>query len=235
MPHISVILTAYNRAQWMKEAVDSVLRQTYQDFELLIMEDNSPDERVSQVLEEYSSNPKVEIYYSNVEEEDRYKTARYATLINKAVNDMSSGKFLTYLADDDFYYPYRLEVMLNSYDFWKTEKPEEDVHIIYGEQEMIGQTGTRKRRSHQGILEDAWNKVDHNSVLHTRESFDDVGGWDDAPERWKAADAYFWRRLTNRGYKFFPVNTTDRPTDAKRLHDQSVQALINRGKLVRNE
>src|SRR5687768_15604015 len=114
MPKVSVILTVYNKPQWLKQCIDSVFGQTYQDWELIIMEDNSPDPRVKDILErDYAWHEKVQVHYSNVSEEDRYKTARYATLINEAVREHATGKYITYLVDDDYYFPWRLETMVS--------------------------------------------------------------------------------------------------------------------------
>ena len=44
MPKVSVILTSYNHAKYLCEAIDSVLNQTFTDFELIIWDDVSPDE-----------------------------------------------------------------------------------------------------------------------------------------------------------------------------------------------
>ena len=43
MPRVSVLMSAYNHSKFIKESIESVLNQTYQDFELLIIDDNSTD------------------------------------------------------------------------------------------------------------------------------------------------------------------------------------------------
>lgn len=44
MPKVTVILTSYNHAKYIKEAIDSILNQTFKDFELIIWDDASTDE-----------------------------------------------------------------------------------------------------------------------------------------------------------------------------------------------
>lgn len=57
-PTVSVIIPNYNHAPYLKERIDSVLNQTYQDFEVIILDDCSPDSSV-EVIEQYRSNPHV--------------------------------------------------------------------------------------------------------------------------------------------------------------------------------
>ena len=57
-PRVSVILPNYNHARFLKERIDSILNQTFQDFELILLDDCSSDNSV-EVLEEYRNNPHV--------------------------------------------------------------------------------------------------------------------------------------------------------------------------------
>lgn len=64
-PKISVIVPNYNHAPFLKERIDSILNQTYQDFELILLDDCSTDSsRV--VLDEYRNNPKVASIVYNI-------------------------------------------------------------------------------------------------------------------------------------------------------------------------
>ena len=58
MPKVSVIVPNYNHAPYLKRRIDSILNQTYQDFELILLDDCSTDNS-AEVLNEYASNPKV--------------------------------------------------------------------------------------------------------------------------------------------------------------------------------
>jgi spore maturation protein CgeD len=215
---ISVILTVYNKPKWLKQCIDSVIAQTYTDWELIILEDNSPDPEIRNILSEYENNPKIKIYYSHISDARRYATARYATLINYGVSAISTGDYITYLTDDDYYYPDRFERMVSYLE-------SSDIEIVYGSQDLLSADDQLiGQRPTYGILNNAFSVVDHNSVMHERHLFFEAGGWSDEPHVWLCADAFFWKRLTDRGVLFYPVEGS--PTEAKRMHEDSVQHLI---------
>jgi len=58
MPNLSVIVPNFNHAPYLKRRIDSILNQTYQDFELILLDDCSTDNS-AEVLNGYASNPKV--------------------------------------------------------------------------------------------------------------------------------------------------------------------------------
>lgn len=226
LPKVSVIMTIYNKPQYLRESLDSVMNQTYENWELIAMEDNSPNPEVKEILSEYN-DPRIVKYFSNVSEEERYLTARYATLANIAVSTIASGDYITYLTDDDFYYPHRLETMVS------VMNPPE-ISVVYSTQQVVDADGNRAGlRGPFGVLsgktdqDSAFNKVDHNSVMHTRQAFFDAGGWYNVSGVWGGADAYFWRRLHEAGYTFYPASAPDDPLEAKRYHTDSVQWYIS--------
>jgi len=53
MPQVTVILPTWNRAKWLKTSIESVLSQTFQDFELIVVDDASTDS-TGKILESYS-------------------------------------------------------------------------------------------------------------------------------------------------------------------------------------
>jgi glycosyltransferase involved in cell wall biosynthesis len=217
-PTVSVILTVYEAGEHLQQALDSVIGQSFTDWEALVMDDGSTDPLVHTILDAIV-DPRITVCRYSPSEEDRAASCRYATLINRAAR-YSSGKYITYLCGDDFYMPDRLERMVALLD------GEQHIEVVYGAQVMIREDGiVFGVRAPGRLLTDAAFQVDLNSVMHTRESFNRVGGWDESPE-WRHADARFWRRLTGSGYLFFPVH--GEPTDTKRYREQSVDARVIR-------
>ncbi len=91
LPFFSVIIAAYNKAQSIRTTLDSLLRQTFADFEIIVVDDGSVDETAMVVRRYASSNIKY-IYQEN----QGVTAAR-----NKGV-EWSSGRYLAFLDADDW-------------------------------------------------------------------------------------------------------------------------------------
>lgn len=100
MPSVSVILTSYNHDKYLPEAIESVLAQTYQDFELIIWDDASSDNSWS-VIKSYSDN-RIKAFCN-------HETRRGIYNINRAIALVASGKYLAIHHSDDVWEPTKLE------------------------------------------------------------------------------------------------------------------------------
>lgn len=202
---VSVILTSYNKPEWVGKAIESVLKQTYPYWELWVMDDHS-SQNVQDIINKYTDDKRIHVVNSLVKDEERPLTTRYATLINQAIL-LANGAYITYLTDDTMYMPDRLAKMV---DFLERQK----VHVIYSSQ-LVRQVDQKKAIFSESILEakdvleDAAFIVDHCSVMHTRDVLIAVkekygSCWDDDPACWNHGDAAFWKRL-NAFAPFYPL------------------------------
>jgi glycosyltransferase involved in cell wall biosynthesis len=89
---VSVIIPAYNRAEMARRAVESVLKQTYRDVQLLLVDDGSKD-NTRAVFENY---PGVEYHWQS--------NARQAAARNTGLS-FAKGEFIAYLDSDDWWHP----------------------------------------------------------------------------------------------------------------------------------
>ena len=101
MSLVSVIIPAYNAAGFVRGAIDSVLAQTLQDFEVIVVDDGSNDE-TAKVFEQRQSDPRVRYFY---QANCGLPGARNAGA------KVSSGEYLAFLDADDFFAPTALETM----------------------------------------------------------------------------------------------------------------------------
>ena len=220
---VSVVMPIYRAAEYLPAALGSVVRQTYEDWELFAVDDGSQDRGVDAALDRVRSDRRVTVVQLDTTDAERAETVRYATIINRCA--ALGADYLTFLCGDDFYYPDRLERMVAKLDL--------GLDVVYGAQRLLHEDGTEFGvRSCQGVLANAYHQVDLNSVMLTRTAFEAVGGFPDTPptaQMWREADAHFWNRLTGVGYVFVPVDDPERPTDCKRYRSDSVDMRVRRG------
>lgn len=91
-PLITVYITNFNYSNYIKKAIDSVLNQKYQDFELIIIDDGSTDDSRT-IIEKYRGNSKVNIIYQK---------NKGLNVTNNIAIKLSRGKFIMRLDADDF-------------------------------------------------------------------------------------------------------------------------------------
>jgi glycosyltransferase involved in cell wall biosynthesis len=100
-PLISVIIPTFNRAAWVREAVDSVLAQTFQDFELIVVDDGSTD-TTGEGLGFYGDRLRT-----------IYQTRQGVSAARNRGLEMAAGEWLAFLDSDDLWLPQKLETQVD--------------------------------------------------------------------------------------------------------------------------
>lgn len=95
MPTVSVIVPNYNHAVYLRQRIDSVLSQTFQDFELILLDDNSTDESC-EIMDDYRNHPKV----SHVVRNNQNSGSAFHQW--KKGIDLAVGKWLWIAESDDW-------------------------------------------------------------------------------------------------------------------------------------
>jgi glycosyltransferase involved in cell wall biosynthesis len=96
---VSVIVPCYNHAEHIKEALDSVLSQSYRNIEIIVVDDGSTD-NLREVLAPYLQHKKIVCFY---QQNKGLSAARNAGL------KIAQGEFVKFLDSDDFLYPEQIE------------------------------------------------------------------------------------------------------------------------------
>jgi glycosyltransferase involved in cell wall biosynthesis len=122
-PDVSVILTAYNRRNFLKRSIESGLNQTVKNIELIIIDDGSSDDTFTLV------NSYV-MKYDNIRY-IKHKNKKLPLTENAGIA-LSSGKFISFLGSDDEYEPQHLELRLNFMNLHP------DIDMIHGGLKIIG-------------------------------------------------------------------------------------------------
>ena len=102
-PLVSVLMTAYNRERYIGAAIESVLAQTFDDFELVIVDDGSSDNTVEIARKYAELDPRIRIARNTVNLGD-YPNRNHAASLGR-------GRFLKYHDSDDVMYPHCLSTM----------------------------------------------------------------------------------------------------------------------------
>ncbi len=188
---ISIITPTYNREAFLPAAIESVLAQSYKEFELIIVDDGSTDNSRELINAYADKDPRVKYLY---QENQRQSVARnYALSIAK-------GDFICFL-DSDNYWPHdKLEKSLKAFE----QHPEAD--IVYGDCITIDEQGNELHRNNMRrysgsiaalLLKD--NFVSMNTTMTRRKCFNEMGGM--SGKRRVADDYDLWLKFSAR-YRF---------------------------------
>ncbi len=168
MPKVSVIIPTYNRRDFVREAIASVLAQTYHDFELLVVDDGSNDDTATIVQE-----------FDNV---------RYISQPNRGVSAArnrgaarSNGELLAFLDSDDLWQPRKLECQVAFF----AAHPKA---CVCQSEEIWLRHGARvnPHHKHRKAGGDIFARslelclVSPSAVMLRRELFEQVGGFDES-------------------------------------------------------
>jgi glycosyltransferase involved in cell wall biosynthesis len=101
MPKVSVVIPNYNHARFLRKRIDSVLQQTFQDFEVILLDDCSTDDSRS-ILSSYANDPRVRIEFNDANSGSTFKQW------NKGVR-LARGEYIWIAESDDYADPRFLE------------------------------------------------------------------------------------------------------------------------------
>lgn len=197
--YISIIIPTYNRSGFLREAIDSVLKQTWKDFELIIVDDGSTD-NTQELLSNYTGK------ISLISTEHKGPSAARNRGIQTA-----QGEYITFLDSDDIWKPDKLKKQM---DFFKNNP-----HIFICQTEEIWiRKGRRVNPRKKHVKHSGWifEKclplciVSPSSVMLHRRVFDRVGLFD---EKMPACEDYdLWLRVT----PHYQIHLIDEPLIIKR-------------------
>lgn len=109
MPKVSVIVPNYNHAKFLKKRLDSILNQTYQDIEVIILDDCSPDDSQS-IIANYADHPKVKEIIYNTE-----NSGSTFFQWNKGI-ELATGELIWIAESDDMAEPELLETLIKPFE-----------------------------------------------------------------------------------------------------------------------
>jgi glycosyltransferase involved in cell wall biosynthesis len=223
-PRVTVVTPAYNVAQYLGEAVDSVLAQTFTDFEYLVVDDGSQDNSVEVVRAHAGHDPRFRL----IPGEHRGLSA----VRNIGIRE-SRGQYIAYLDGDDRWHPQFLERQVAL-----LESLPPDVGLVFCRPRLILENGTvvfyqwqrAGRYDFDDFLVGANPARCGSSLLIRKSCFDDVGNFDE--DLASVEDLEMWLRIAAGsktpvlwGSKHFLVDLRLRPGSVTRDRTASDNAI----------
>lgn len=193
-PLVTVVMPAYNSAAFIAETLDSVLAQTYPSFEVVVVNDGSPDTaELEQVLAPYLARHSGRVRY--VRQENRGAGAARNLGLR-----MARGEFVAFLDADDLWLPAYLEEQLRflragGYDLAYTDA------LLFGDSPQAGMTYMETAPSEGPVtflsLVRGECNVITSGVMARRETVVEAGLFDESLRN--SQDFELWARLARRG------------------------------------
>lgn len=208
-PEISVVIPAYNAADLLPDAIDSVLAQTYRDFEIIVVDDGSTDS-TPQVMKRYTSN----VRYI------RKENGGSASARNRGIQ-AAEGEYIALLDSDDLWLPEKLELQMEqfrsnpnlawSYTDWYVSEVETGRRTNRGSQTEVHPDGDVLCALLGRLF------IPPSSEVIRRDVFDEVGYYDESDLHLTGEDWEFTLRVAAR----YPVGYVGHPLVEWRRHKRN--------------
>lgn len=197
-PAVTVIVTTYRLDRYLKQCLDSVLAQSFTDWECLVIDDANSHE-TWKIVEQYE-NKDTRIKYLATPQNMGLSGARNFGF------SYAMGKFIRHLDADDWLAENSLRIEADALE------SEPGIHIAYGHLEVVNEDGSQIHDSHGDVPRSGWppdqfdwlGQMAHlnqlpSCVMARREVFERSGGYRERQVR--NEDAEFWCRVTSLGFR----------------------------------
>ena len=129
MKKVTIVIPVYNGSNYMKDAIDSALAQTYKNLEVIVVNDGSNDDGKTKAIAE-SYGDKIRYFEK--------ENGGVSTALNLAIEKMT-GEYFSWLSHDDMYYPNKIEREMEEL------KKYDDNTILYSNFDLINEKGEKTR------------------------------------------------------------------------------------------
>lgn len=209
-PLVSIVIPAYKAANYLAEAIDCSLAQTYPNIEIIVVNDGSPDNGATR---------EVALWYGDKIRYFEKENGGSSTALNEGIRQMR-GEWFSWLSHDDLYHPEKVErqVAFLQQVVNKGEKPENCV--LFTASDLIDKDGKTIRKSDvdaervreeqiNSMVDNRWLIADqikrysfHGCGCFVHKSvFDKIGGFDESLRL--VNDIDLWLRIFMNGYKVY--------------------------------
>lgn len=220
LPLVSIIMPAYNSANYIGESIESVIAQTYNNWELIVIDDGSTDS-TAEVVNSYCIKDKRIKYLWQ-------QNGRQGKARNNGIKK-AAGEYIAFLDSDDLWMPNKLEVQLVKLQSTNYDLVFSDAYVFlvspvnYNLKTLLVQP--KEYKGEEGII--AFfngNKIPILTVLVRKEVLITVSGFTEDSLIQNAEDYHLWLKLLIKGYTFCSFS---QPLAAYRIHSDSATNNFN--------
>ena len=196
MPKVSVIMGIYNCEETLDEAIDSLLGQTYSDWELIMCDDGSVDS-TREIAQSYSRRyPERVRLIVNGQNEGLNKTLNHCFAEAK-------GKYIARMDGDDLSLPMRFEKEVNFLDAHPEYAIVSTQMVCFDEQGDFGLLDVQGEPRLDRFAKSPQHC--HAACMVRREAFEAVGGYAERDDRLRVEDWDLWVRMYALGYRGYNI------------------------------
>lgn len=211
IPEVSIVLPVYNGEKFLRTSIESCQKQTFTNWELLVIDDGSTD-KSAEIVKEYEKQDSRIHYYKNEVNLKLPKT------LNRGFS-LAKGNYLTWTSDDNYYYPQAIEKMIQALKERQSE-------FVFAECSIINEEG--KEISTIAAPHDYKHAIwDYDFVgacfMYSRKVYETIGEYD--PNLFLCEDYDYWLRIFSK----FPVTYLNEQLYAYRRHDKALSVTHKNG------
>ena len=172
---VSIIITTYKRAKYIIRAIDSVLDQTYQNIEIIVVDDNDPNtiyrQEMKEIMKRYKENPNV--IYLQHEHNMNGAAARNTGL------SVAKGEYIGFLDDDDYFLPQRIEKLVNVLEKYPEYNAAYSSVIVTKSKKIIGIVEAKQTGNfHKELLLNNFSFGTGSNLFFRAETIKQIKGFD---------------------------------------------------------
>lgn len=206
-PLVSIVIPVYNGANYLTEAIEAALAQTYKKIEIIVVNDGSTDD---------GESAKIALSYGDKIRYFEKPNGGVSTALNLAIANMK-GEWFSWLSHDDLYLPGKIDQQIQFINRLMIKYPEfdKDRSVIYCKNFTVNSEGKVIKKKifalpeymnrKKMILKHIKNfRIGGCAVLIPRNAFNDVGLF--AEDIRTASDKEYWFRLINYDYSYYFLN-----------------------------
>ncbi|MBN1124165.1 MAG: glycosyltransferase [Sedimentisphaerales bacterium] len=174
-PLVTVLLSTYNRPMYLRQALKSILAQTYRNLQIILVRDGG--EPVRSVVEPYLTDPRLTFI-------DRHENWGLPRSFNQALGQ-ARGKYICYLGDDDLFYPHHVQTLVEALEGqYEYEAAYTDLYKVHCRIEPDGKRTVLAKnieisRDYDRTSLLQFSHILHVSLMHTRKILERTGPYNE--------------------------------------------------------